>query len=254
MSLSINRAPKLLFRNVKRINLAPKVSSVPIVKPTVRYLTKASTPVKRVDMGLLLYPSVVRGAVCTLRKVCRSTFAPASVSSYTNYCSPGRSTHSLSTLPVRPNHHQPERSHPLILAGKRQRALDGTRATCWNQHLLGVGSFSSSRSVTTTPGKDSEHVRDEIPPPQTAADELSCWKCDSSLDDGALRCTCGAPQPLDGRLDYFEILGCPRSVFVDMKELEGNFKRIQRAFHPVSYFRLSRVKFMSVATIASDIL
>ena len=61
-----------------------------------------------------------------------------------------------------------------------------------------------------------------------------CWKCGSTVSRREYFCECGAAQPLDGRLDYFEMFGCPPSVFLELKEVENRFKNMQRAFHPVS--------------------
>lgn len=65
-------------------------------------------------------------------------------------------------------------------------------------------------------------------------DEGNCWKCDLTVAEREFFCECGAVQPLDGRLDYFEMLGSPPAVFLDLKEVERQFKNMQRAFHPVS--------------------
>lgn len=65
-------------------------------------------------------------------------------------------------------------------------------------------------------------------------EDNSCWKCKSSVSLREFFCLCGAAQLLDGRLDYFEMFGCPPSVFLDLKGLEAKFKDMQRAFHPVS--------------------
>lgn len=65
-------------------------------------------------------------------------------------------------------------------------------------------------------------------------DDRSCWKCSLTVTAQDFFCECGAVQPLDGRLDYFEMLGSPPSVFLDLKAVERQFKNMQRAFHPVS--------------------
>ena len=65
-------------------------------------------------------------------------------------------------------------------------------------------------------------------------DNGSCWKCSLTVAEREFFCECGAVQPLDGRLDYFEMLGSPPSVFLDLKAVERQFKNLQRAFHPVS--------------------
>lgn len=65
--------------------------------------------------------------------------------------------------------------------------------------------------------------------------EGSCWKCDLTVAEREFFCECGAVQPLDRRLDYFEMLGSPPAVFLNLKEVERQFKNMQRAFHPVSF-------------------
>ena len=70
-------------------------------------------------------------------------------------------------------------------------------------------------------------------------DGSSCWKCSLAVADREFFCECGAVQPLDGRLDYFEMLGSPPSVFLDLQAVERQFKNMQRAFHPVSSVLLS---------------
>lgn len=65
-------------------------------------------------------------------------------------------------------------------------------------------------------------------------DDGSCWKCNLTVAEREFFCECGAVQPLDGSMDYFEMLGSPPAVFLDLKEVERRFKNMQRAFHPVS--------------------
>lgn len=67
-----------------------------------------------------------------------------------------------------------------------------------------------------------------------AQGDVSCWRCDSTVSWRDYFCACGAAQELDGRLDYFEMFGCPPSVFLNLKDVEKQFKNMQRAFHPVS--------------------
>lgn len=61
-----------------------------------------------------------------------------------------------------------------------------------------------------------------------------CWKCNSMVSWREYFCKCGVAQLLDERLDYFEMFDCPPSVFLELGEVEKRFKKMQRAFHPVS--------------------
>lgn len=61
-----------------------------------------------------------------------------------------------------------------------------------------------------------------------------CWKCNSTVSWREYFCKCGVAQLLDERLDYFEMFDCPPSVFLELGEIEKRFKKMQRAFHPVS--------------------
>lgn len=78
-------------------------------------------------------------------------------------------------------------------------------------------------------------------------DDSSCWKCSLTVAEREFFCECGAVQPLDGRLDFFEMLGSAPSVFLDLKAVERQFKNLQRAFHPVSGVLLS---FLPVRVVA----
>lgn len=64
-----------------------------------------------------------------------------------------------------------------------------------------------------------------------------CWKCQSTVGWREYFCKCGATQLLDEHLDYFEMFDCPPSVFLELSEVEKRFKKMQRAFHPVSASR-----------------
>lgn len=62
-----------------------------------------------------------------------------------------------------------------------------------------------------------------------------CWKCGSAVHRRDFFCECGAAQLLDGRLSYFEMFRSPPSIFLEMKQVEKEFKTLQRAFHPVGH-------------------
>ncbi|CAK9262817.1 unnamed protein product [Sphagnum jensenii] len=64
--------------------------------------------------------------------------------------------------------------------------------------------------------------------------EKKCWSCDSKDDASPFFvCTaCGAIQPLDEGLDFFQLLSIERSFEVDEKELEKQYKRLQKFLHP----------------------
>lgn len=122
----------------------------------------------------------------------------------------------------------PQSSHYLSWCWKD--AVNGS-FRCWSQ---------SSRTLTTSKGAESEADNAVGDRQDNRAQEsvatrkgCTCWKCGSPVSCRDFFCKCGAPQLLEGRVDYFELLGCPRSVFVEAKLLEMNFKNMQRAFHPV---------------------
>jgi len=131
---------------------------------------------------------------------------------------------------------QPQQQH----AGMRRRgrasvAPDGLvafaphsgrkRPLGWRLLNTGTSSEDAERGGISTGCSSSSSSSDST---------ASCWKCGSTVSWREYFCECGAAQPLDGRLDYFEMFGCPPSVFLELKEVEKHFKNMQRAFHPVS--------------------
>lgn len=94
----------------------------------------------------------------------------------------------------------------------------------------GWRSVSTGASDASNDSPGSASGRDNL----KSHDDSSCWKCDLTVSRREYFCECGAAQPLDGRLDYFEMFGCPPAVHLDLNQLEKNFKNMQRAFHPVS--------------------
>lgn len=60
-----------------------------------------------------------------------------------------------------------------------------------------------------------------------------CWNCNNHNNKKELFCsTCKFIQPMDNKLDFFEILGFPKTFFLKQSELEQSFKNLNRKLHP----------------------
>lgn len=193
-------------------------------------------------MGTVIQKSMARGASLTvalrsrvLRFVTDISLAKRSVSCCQGW--PVRKR-SLSLLP-------PSRSPPPCLctpllafrhpasSGGDSKALLNGRSHVWRKRRLACRPFSNR---ATDDAKESQPVGESEASqcPRGASNDCSCWKCGSSLCCREFFCGCGVAQLLDERLDYFEMFGSSRSVFMDVEDLERKFKNMQRAFHPVS--------------------
>lgn len=64
--------------------------------------------------------------------------------------------------------------------------------------------------------------------------EHACWSCNHHFRRGGLICrSCDKIQPVDGSLNYFEVLGLPEIKFdLDLAQLERRYKLLQWQLHP----------------------
>ena len=66
---------------------------------------------------------------------------------------------------------------------------------------------------------------------------VTCWSCGKSPDEVHFCRQCESLQPPTG--DYFQYLGLPHKLHIDLAVLEKNFYRLSRRLHPDVYFRRS---------------
>jgi len=61
---------------------------------------------------------------------------------------------------------------------------------------------------------------------------MICWSCQREAGDGPLCAACSAVQPPRPQASCFEVLGLPKSYFVEPSALEERFKERSRKLHP----------------------
>ncbi|KAK8734305.1 hypothetical protein OTU49_006114 [Cherax quadricarinatus] len=62
---------------------------------------------------------------------------------------------------------------------------------------------------------------------------MNCWKCETHLPRRTFFCDkCNTLQPVDYKLDHFEVMGIERTFDIDADLLAKNFKKLQIQFHP----------------------
>jgi len=66
---------------------------------------------------------------------------------------------------------------------------------------------------------------------------VTCWNCGKSPDEVHFCQNCDSLQPPAS--DYFQYLGLPHKLQIDLAALEKNFYRLSRRLHPDVYFRRS---------------
>src|SRR5262245_556011 len=67
--------------------------------------------------------------------------------------------------------------------------------------------------------------------PREVTSVASCWRCHASTS--AMVCpACGAPQPLAADTDHFALLAIPRTLTVDLEEIERRYHSLSRGAHP----------------------
>jgi molecular chaperone HscB len=60
-----------------------------------------------------------------------------------------------------------------------------------------------------------------------------CWNCQAQIGIGETFCkSCSKIQPFPEGIDYFQCLGLPHRLRLDLKELEQRFYELSRRFHP----------------------
>jgi len=62
--------------------------------------------------------------------------------------------------------------------------------------------------------------------------EGACWRCESRVGLAPACGTCHAPQPVNGQVDHYDILGVERSLVVDPAELDCRYHDLARSIHP----------------------
>ena len=59
-----------------------------------------------------------------------------------------------------------------------------------------------------------------------------CWRCGAAARDALVCPGCEAVQPLPADIDYFQALGLPRRLALDVADLERRYHQASRALHP----------------------
>jgi molecular chaperone HscB len=68
-----------------------------------------------------------------------------------------------------------------------------------------------------------------------------CWKCKEPVG-GPVCSSCGAIQPPPARVDYYTMLGLPRSYFLELPVMERSYRLISRKVHPDRFVRRPAVE------------
>jgi len=61
---------------------------------------------------------------------------------------------------------------------------------------------------------------------------MICWSCQREAGEGPLCAACGAVQPARPGANLFDVLGVPRSYFLEPALIEDRFKDLNRKLHP----------------------
>jgi len=85
----------------------------------------------------------------------------------------------------------------------------------------------------------------------THVPQAACWRCGAGGDAAVVCATCGAPQRLAPTTDLFQVLGLPRRLTVDDRQLEARYHAAARAIHPDRFQTAdAQTQAVSVATSA----
>ncbi|HVN85001.1 MAG TPA: Fe-S protein assembly co-chaperone HscB [Candidatus Binatia bacterium] len=69
----------------------------------------------------------------------------------------------------------------------------------------------------------------------STASETNCWQCGTAHPAALFCAACESIQPFAPGSDYFDILGIPRRVSLDARELEQRYFELSRRVHPDLY-------------------
>jgi molecular chaperone HscB len=64
------------------------------------------------------------------------------------------------------------------------------------------------------------------------ADRITCWQCGAEHVPDFFCPSCGSIQPLPDHIDYFQVLGLPRQLTVDLRDLQRRYYDLHRRLHP----------------------
>ena len=73
----------------------------------------------------------------------------------------------------------------------------------------------------------------------TPGNQAVCWKCGKPAGAGHFCHECGTIQPLPRGTDYFQMLGLPRKLWIEMEGLETRFHQLSWKLHPDNFVRAS---------------
>ncbi len=85
-------------------------------------------------------------------------------------------------------------------------------------------------------------------PKQTDQSHSLCWNCHSELESPYKCVRCVKIQPWADDTDYFQFLGLPRRLQIDLDDLEARFLKLSRIFHP-DFFQESEFAEQDIALV-----
>jgi DnaJ-domain-containing protein 1 len=68
-----------------------------------------------------------------------------------------------------------------------------------------------------------------------------CWKCRETVRS-PICVSCNTIQPLQGKQDYFRLLGLPRTYFLALEEIAPLYRKSLRNLHPDRFVKKSAVE------------
>jgi len=69
--------------------------------------------------------------------------------------------------------------------------------------------------------------------------QAACWKCGKPAGTGHFCAECGTIQPLPRGADFFQMMGLPRKLWIEMEGLETRFHQLSWKLHPDNFVRAS---------------
>ena len=76
-------------------------------------------------------------------------------------------------------------------------------------------------------------------PTSTTSTGTTCWSCQASTAGEHFCAACGKIQPLPRGADYFQFLGLPRKLWIEMDALDSKFHQLSWKLHPDNFVRAS---------------
>ena len=70
---------------------------------------------------------------------------------------------------------------------------------------------------------------------------MICWKCRETVKS-PICVSCNTIQPLQGKQDYFRLLGLPRTYFLSLEEIAPSYRKSLRNIHPDRFVKKSAVE------------